>query len=160
MNQNEFRVRYVVALMAAIAFSWASICASPSLAQDEARVKAGLEAWKGAGCAECHGAFADGEKERDEAPTGADIRRARLTPDELKLTIRCGRPGGMPAFDDGGSGCTGETGDYPAPVKLNAEQIDNVIAYLQARIIGKGRITKQECLYYYDNKEDWCQDYN
>ena len=34
-----------------------------------------------------------------------------------------------------------------------------VVAYLQARIVGHGRITKTECLAYYDNQEDMCVDY-
>ena len=73
-----------------------------SFAQDEARVKAGLELWKTSGCADCHGAFADGEKDRDEAPTGANLRTSRLDAAALKQTIGCGRPGAdMPSFDEG-----------------------------------------------------------
>ena len=73
-----------------------------SSAQDEARVKAGLELWKTSGCADCHGAFADGEKDRDEAPTGANLRTSRLDAAGLKQTIGCGRPGAdMPSFDEG-----------------------------------------------------------
>jgi hypothetical protein len=69
---------------------------------------------------------------------------------------------GMPAFDQGASLCAGKTvGDYPAPRTLNSDEIDAVVAYLQARILGKGsRITKQECLLYYYDKPDWCEDYN
>jgi mono/diheme cytochrome c family protein len=146
-----------VLTVAAIALT----CATAAFAQSEDKVKAGVTAWRNAGCAECHGAFANGEKERDESPTGADLRRARLTADELKLTIRCGRPGtGMPSFEEGVSGCPGGVGDYPTSTKLSAEEIGNVVAYLQARIIGKGKITKQECLLYYTDKPDWCDDYN
>jgi mono/diheme cytochrome c family protein len=125
-------------------------------------VKAGLDLWRGSGCGDCHGAFANGEKERDEAPTGADLRRARLDAAALKLAISCGRVGiGMPAFDQGASQCAGKpVGDYPAPRTLNSDEIDAVIAYLQARILGKGRITKEECLLYYYDKPDWCEDYN
>src|SRR6266699_2079273 len=67
---------------------------APSLAQDNDKVKTGLEVWKNSGCAECHGSFADGEKQRDEAPTGANLRTARLDTAALKLVISCGRPGG------------------------------------------------------------------
>jgi mono/diheme cytochrome c family protein len=137
-------------------------CSTAAFAQNEDKVKAGVTAWRNSGCADCHGAFANGEKERDESPTGADLRRARLNAEELKLAIRCGRPGtGMPAFEEGASGCPGGGGDlYPAPSKLSPEEIDNVVAYLQARIVGKGKITKQECLLYYTDKPDWCDDYN
>jgi mono/diheme cytochrome c family protein len=131
------------------------------LAQSDAQIKAGLTVWRNSGCSDCHGAFANGEKERDESPSGADLRRAKLSIDELKLAIRCGRPGtGMPSFEEGARGCAGATGNlYPAPRKLSPEEIESVAIYLQARIIGHARITKQECLYYYDNDESWCEDY-
>src|SRR5262249_47008337 len=122
--------------------------------QDDARVKAGLEAWKRSGCAECHGSFADGEKQRDEAPTGANLRTTRLDTAALKLVISCGMPGGagMPAFDEGAykvRACYGRPlgpppdNLYPSSVTLTPDEIDAVITYLQARVIGKGRITKQ-----------------
>jgi mono/diheme cytochrome c family protein len=142
-----------------------------SLAQDNDKVKAGLEVWKKTGCADCHGAFANGEKERDESPSGANLRTARLDAAELKIVISCGRPGGsgMPAFDEGAykvRACYGRPlgappdNLYPAGVTLTPAEIDAVIAYLQARIIGRGRITKQECLAYYDDRPDDCADIN
>ena len=48
---------------------------------------------------------------------------------------------------------------YPTPRTLTPEQIDAVVAYLQARIVGRGRITRAECLAYYDDREDMCEDY-
>jgi mono/diheme cytochrome c family protein len=136
--------------------------ATAAFAQSEDKVKAGVNAWRNSGCSDCHGAFANGEKERDESPTGANIRQSRLKADELAQVIRCGRPGtGMPAFEEGATGCPGGGGElYPAPAKLSRADIDNVVAYLQARIMGKGKITKQECLLYYTDKPDWCDDYN
>jgi hypothetical protein len=47
----------------------------------------------------------------------------------------------------------------PTPRKLTSDEIDAVIAYLKARIIGRGRITREECLAYYDNQDDFCEDY-
>jgi mono/diheme cytochrome c family protein len=140
-----------------------------TIAQDQDKVKAGLEAWKNSGCAECHGSFADGEKQRDESPTGANLRTARLDAAALKLAISCGKPGGagMPAFDEGAykvRACYGRPlgpppdNLYPAGTTLTPEQIDAVIAYLQARIIGRGRITKEECLAYYTDRPDECDD--
>lgn len=158
VRQERWGTRSAVLTITAIALT----CSTAALAQNEDKVKSGLAAWRNSGCADCHGAFANGEKERDESPTGADLRRARLNAEEIKLAIRCGRPGtGMPSFEDGARGRPGGGGElYPAPTKLTAEQIDNVVAYLQARIIGKGKITKQECLLYYTDKPDWCDDYN
>ena len=142
-----------------------------AIAQDNDKVKAGLEVWKNTGCADCHGSFANGEKQRDESPTGANLRTARLDAAELKVVISCGKPGGsgMPAFDEGAYKvrvCYGRPlgappdNLYPAGVTLTPAQIDDVIAYLQARIIGRGRITKQECLAYYDDRPDECEDFN
>src|SRR6516162_11882603 len=93
------RSRWRAAIIPALA---AAFLASAAHAQDETTVKAGLEIWKSSGCSDCHGPFANGEKDRDEAPTGANLRESRLDGAALKETIRCGRPGtGMPSFDDG-----------------------------------------------------------
>jgi mono/diheme cytochrome c family protein len=157
--------RRVVRAFAVVAL----VYASASVAQDETKVKAGLEIWKSSGCADCHGAFADGEKDRDEAPTGANLRTSRLDAAALKQTISCGRPGAdMPSFDEGaytaracGGGPLGAAPDnlYPAPKKLSPAEIDTLIAYLQARVIGRGRITRDECLfYYYDALSSSCDD--
>ena len=120
--------------------------------------------WKTSGCSDCHGALANGEKERDESPTGANLRTARLDAAALKKVISCGRVGAeMPAFIEGAGSapaCSGQgAGEYPAPRTLTSDEIDAVVAYLQARIVGRGRITKTECLAYYDNQEDMCVDY-
>jgi mono/diheme cytochrome c family protein len=133
--------------------------ANVAVAQDEARVRAGLEVWKNAGCPDCHGAFADGDKQRDEAPTGANLRQMRLDNAAASETIRCGRPGtGMPKFGEDAytkRGCYGKSAGpepddlYPASRTLTAQEIEAVVTYLRARIVGKGAITPEECAYYY-----------
>jgi mono/diheme cytochrome c family protein len=172
MNSNEdTRLKCAARTGGVIVGAAIGILASSvgTVAQDQDKVKAGLDIWKNSGCAECHGSFADGEKQRDEAPTGANLRTARLDTAALKLVISCGRPGGagMPAFDEGAykvRACydrpLGAPPDnlYPAGTTLTPEQIDAVIAYLQARIIGRGRITKEECLSYYSDRPDECDD--
>jgi hypothetical protein len=155
----SFRARCAFAILSAVAL-WAS----PSLAQDEARVKAGLNAWKSAGCSECHGAFADGERERDEAPVGANLRSTRLDNAAITEVVRCGRPNtGMPRFDEGAysqRGCYGQpTGAvpdtlYPTPRMLSQQEIESVVTYLRARIIGKRAVTPEECSYYYGDLAD------
>jgi mono/diheme cytochrome c family protein len=138
-------------------------------AQSEDRVKAGLATWRNSGCADCHGAFADGEKQRDEMPAGANLRTTKLGAAALKQTISCGRPGtGMPSFDEGAykvRACNGlKLGSppddlFPAPVTLTPDEIDTVVTYLQTRVIGKGRtVTKEECLFYYADDPDFCED--
>jgi mono/diheme cytochrome c family protein len=138
-------------------------------AQDDDRVNAGLATWRSSGCADCHGAFADGEKQRDEMPAGANLRTTKLDAAGLKETISCGRPGaGMPSFDEDAwktRPCNGQPLGtapgylFPAPVTLTPAQIDDVVAYLQARVIGKGPVTKEECLFYYADDPGFCEDY-
>jgi mono/diheme cytochrome c family protein len=133
---------------------------SVAFGQSGDKVKVGLEVWKSSGCSDCHGAFANGEKDRDEAPTGANLRTARLDAAALKKIISCGKPGAeMPAFDEKAAMCSGEVGLYPTPRNLTSDEIDAVVAYLQARIVGHGKITKTECLAYYDGQEDMCGEF-
>jgi mono/diheme cytochrome c family protein len=159
VSRTVFRARCAFAILSTVAL-WAS----PSPAQDEARVKAGLDAWKNAGCSECHGAFADGERERDEAPVGANLRSTRLDNAAITEVIRCGRPNtGMPRFDEGAytqRACNGQpTGAvpdalYPTPRMLSLQEIELVVAYLRARVIGKRAVTPEECTYYYGDLAD------
>jgi mono/diheme cytochrome c family protein len=138
-------------------------------AESEDLVKAGLEIWKSSGCADCHGPFADGDKQRDEMPTGANLRGSRLDRAALKQTISCGRPDtGMPSFDGGAytvRACYGQPlgaapdNLYPAPRMLTPAQIDSVITYLQAHVLSRRQITHEDCLYYYyDAPSSWCED--
>src|SRR3984893_15602240 len=159
-------VRRSVILTLAIA---AMAQATAAWAWDENQVKAGLEVWKSAGCADCHGPFADGDKQRDEMPTGANLRGSRLDAAALKQTISCGRPDtGMPSFDGGAylvrpcyGRALGAAPDnlYPAPRTLTPEQIDSVITYLQAHVLGRRKVTYEDCLYYFnDAPSSWCDD--
>jgi mono/diheme cytochrome c family protein len=137
--------------------------------QDSTRVTAGLATWKSAGCADCHGKFADGNPDDDDFPIGADLRTTRLGTAALRQTITCGRPGtGMPSFDEGAyvvSGCYGQRPGsrpsdlQPTPRMLSQEEVDEVVEYLQARIIGRGKVTREECLAYYEGQDDACDDY-
>src|SRR5258706_1748845 len=140
-----------------------------TLAQNSDGVKAGLATWKTAGCADCHGPFADGDREDDDFPIGANLRTAKLDAASLRMTIRCGRAGtGMPSFDEEayttrecyGRPQVSRPGNLqPTPRTLSLDEIDAVIAYLQARIIGRGKITREECLSYYEDQPDTCEDY-
>ena len=161
------RLAFRTALPGVVAMA---LACSASHAQNPTEAKAGLEVWQSSGCANCHGPFADGNKSDDDAPTGANLRATRLDAAALKQTISCGRPGAdMPSFDEGAysvRSCYGQPPGaapdnlYPAPRKLTPGEIDAVVAYLQARIIGRGDITKEECLTYYDGAADLCDDFH
>ena len=153
----------------ALAFAVAALAyTTATLGQNEDKVRAGVNIWRTSGCADCHGPFADGEQEDDDFPRGANLRTTRLDRGALRLTISCGRPGsGMPSFDEAAytvRACYGRPlgprpdNLQPTPRFLSPDEIDTVIAYLQARIIGHGKITREEC-YYYDDKPEWCEDY-
>jgi Cytochrome C oxidase, cbb3-type, subunit III len=154
---------------AAVLVIAALACSTITLAQNTDRVKAGLVFWKTAGCADCHGPFADGDREDDDFPIGANLRTTKLDPAALKMTIRCGRAGtGMPSFDEEayttrecyGRPQANRPGNLqPTPRTLTLDEIDAVIAYLQERIIGRGKITREECLSYYDDQPDTCEDH-
>src|SRR5258705_13946330 len=94
-QKQRWGARSAILTITAIALT----CSTAASAQSEDKVKAGVAAWRNSGCADCHGAFANGEKERDESPTGADLRRGRGRKEEHKVVNPCGRPGaGKPPF--------------------------------------------------------------
>src|SRR5438874_421331 len=170
LNWNE-RVKQSAHAAAVILGVAVSILAysTPTPAQNDDKVTAGLRMWHEAACADCHGPFADGNREDEDWPVGANLRTTRLDATGLKLAISCGRAGaGMPAFDEGAytvRACYGRPlgaapdNLHPSGRKLSPDEIDAVIAYLEARIIGRGRITREECLSYYQDQADWCEDY-
>jgi hypothetical protein len=169
LETHAVRGRVVPQIFALAVIVIAAI-ATAAWAESEAQVKAGLEVWKTAGCPDCHGPFSDGDKQRDEMPTGANLRGSRLDLATMKQTISCGRPDtGMPSFDGGAytvRACYGQPlGNppdnlYPAPRTLTPAEIDDVIVYLQARVLGRRQITKDDCLFYYYDQPSWCDDFS
>jgi mono/diheme cytochrome c family protein len=167
-NLNSTRdtgVRAAVWIMAVVAFL---AHATAAHAQDDAKVGAGLEIWRSSGCVDCHGPFADGDRDDDDYPMGANLRTTRLDAAGIKLTIRCGRAGtGMPSFDGGAytvRACYGRplgaapNDLQPTPRTLSLDQIDALVAYLEARVVGRGKVTRQECLSYFERTAD-CEDF-
>jgi hypothetical protein len=46
----------------------------------------------------------------------------------------------------------------PTPRTLSLDEIDALAGYLQARIVGRGKVTRGECEFYYEGKAD-CDDF-
>jgi len=165
MSATQGRHRSAVLVVALVVLL---LHGSASLAQDESKIRAGLDTWQSSGCADCHGPFADGNRDDDDYPQGANLRTTRLGVADIEMTIRCGRPGtGMPSFDPGSytdRACYGRPlgarpdNLQPTPRPLSLDEISALIAYLQARIVSHGRVTREECLSYYDGKAD-CDDF-
>jgi mono/diheme cytochrome c family protein len=116
-----------------------------AFAQNAARVAAGEEAWNKAGCPQCHGASGEGGA-GGEFSAGPSLQKTRLDRAALAETISCGLPGTeMPAWLDDAyteRPCYGfPKGPAPAglvltPV-LSAEEIQALLDYLMAKIVGK-----------------------
>ena len=151
------------------------LVASPPLqaqTADPEDIRAGAELFRKKGdCQACHGWAADGRKMNNEMPDGADLRTTKLDRDTLITTIKCGRPGtGMPAFDkfaysDGR--CYGlkqadlkarglQIADPSSP--LISREVENIVDFLYAKVIGKGPINHAGCIEYWGSDIDLCKD--
>jgi hypothetical protein len=154
------------------ALAAALLAAAPAAAQDRDRIEAGLQIWRSkANCQTCHGWAGDGRKMDSQMPDGADLRVSQLDHDGLVLTIKCGRPGaGMPAYDkfaysDGR--CYGMTAADlrkagltladPAAT-LQPREIDLVIEFLVAKVIGQGDMTAEKCAAFWGEKVAVCDE--
>ena len=122
-------------------------------------------------CGFCHGWSGDGAGDPQWPGKAANLRETKLDHDQLVEVIRCGVPGGtaMPHFDKfawtKGEDCYGMTaedvGDKKPPtptVGLQKREIEAIVAYLEARVIGKGPPTVADCEEYFGQGSRRCQD--
>ena len=123
-----------------------------------------------ADCQACHGWAADGRKMESQMPDGANLRETTLDRAQLIMTIRCGRPGReMPAYEraaysDGR--CYGmkqaelkSSGlQLPdAPALLQPREIESIVDYLFAKVIGKGPMNRARCVEFWGADNDACR---
>lgn len=122
-------------------------------------VSAGKQAFKvKANCVNCHGWPGDGATGKNPRSPGiaANLRVTQLDHNALIQIVSCGIPGtAMPYHDNQAykdNRCYGTTAaDYtpetaPQPGNyLSAQDIVNVVAYVEAKIKDRGPITKAEC---------------
>jgi len=111
-----------------------------------------------ADCAYCHGWAGDGAGQGQSPGGAANLRQSRLNRDSLIMVISCGIPGrGMPHFDDRAytdKRCYGmteaELGENvppnPPSTALPRRDIETVADYLLAKVVGRGPITREECV--------------
>jgi hypothetical protein len=108
-------------------------------------------------CVSCHGWAGDGEGQPHSAGDAPNLRVTKLSRDALIEVIGCGRPGTpMPHFNAyaySHDKCYGLTeaeigSDIPpdAPASLQRREIEAVVNYLQAKVIGRGKPTKAQCI--------------
>ena len=152
------------------AFFAALLAASPASAQTADDLADGMRLYLQKGnCQACHGWAGDGRKMDSQMPDGANLRESQLPREALVLTIKCGRPGrSMPAFDkfaysDGR--CYGMKADElksrglalpDPPATLQPREIDLLVDFLLARVVGKGAMDRARCVEYWGSEVEAC----
>ncbi|RYE10047.1 MAG: hypothetical protein EOP22_06090 [Hyphomicrobiales bacterium] len=127
-------------------------------APTEEQILAGLAVWKDrGGCFNCHGNFGQGG-EGGHFPAGPSLRKTQLDLETLHLVIACGLPTTKMPYNLKGAYetddfCYGETGGVPTDLSpgatLSNEEITDLVAYMEARMVGQRRITKAQCVEYF-----------
>jgi mono/diheme cytochrome c family protein len=123
-----------------------------------------------ANCQACHGWAGDGHKTDSQMPDGANLRETKLNRAGLALIVKCGKLNSqMPAFDkfaysDGR--CYGkkqaDLKSYPTrmpdpPATLQPREIDLVVDFLIAKIVGKGPMDRAKCVEFWGSETDVCK---
>jgi mono/diheme cytochrome c family protein len=124
-----------------------------------------------ADCQYCHGWAGDGAGQGQSPGGAANLRKSQLDRATLIVVIGCGVPGtAMPHFDEDAytdKRCYGQTeadlGDRTPPLPpsttLPKRDIEVLADYLLAKIIGRGPITREECLENFGERGRSCNDY-
>jgi hypothetical protein len=110
-------------------------------------------------CSYCHGWAGDGAGAPQSSGGAANLRETKLNRQQLIEVISCGRPGqAMPRFDDqayADKRCYGgiteaalgqDLPPLPPGSLLQGREIAALVDFLQAKIINRGPITRDECL--------------
>lgn len=130
---------------AALCLPLCVILTTCAVAQDAPRLAAGEAAWDKAACLQCHGSTGEGGP-GGEFAAGPSLRKTRLDRAALVETISCGLPGTeMPAWLDGAYTRRACYGFPPGPAPggttltpvLSADEVDALVAYLLANIVGR-----------------------
>ena len=143
----------------ALAAALALVLALPAAAQTSGDITLGKRLYQAkATCGHCHGWAGNGAGDPLSPGKAANLRETKLDHNQLVEIIRCGVPGGtaMPHFDKfawtEGEDCFGMTGAEvgdkkpPAPTaELSKREIEAIVAYLEAKVVGKGPPTVADC---------------
>ena len=160
-----------VVLVALASMSAARVHAQTGAEPDPGDLAEGRRLFEQKGnCQACHGWSGDGHKTDNQMPDGANLRETKLPRTGLVMTIKCGRLNSqMPAFDkfaysDGR--CYGKTQAdlkaYPTrmpdpPSTLQPREIDLLVDFMLARIVGQGPMDRAKCAQFWDTDTDVCR---
>ena len=165
--------RFEVSAIALLSLATSVVAAGYPQAPDAADVAEGMRLYLQKGdCQACHGWAADGRKMDSQMPDGANLRTTRLDRDKLITAIKCGRPGrGMPAFDrlaysDGRCNNMKQADlkrlglELPdPPATLQPREIDQLVDFLFAKVIGKGPLNRSTCIEYWGSDVEVCREF-
>jgi cbb3-type cytochrome c oxidase subunit III len=162
----------VATLLLAFLGASASRVAAQGTASDPSDLAEGRRLYQQkANCQACHGWSGDGHKTDNQMPDGANLRETKLPRAGLVMTIKCGRLNSqMPAFDkfaysDGR--CYGKTqADLKSyatrmpdpPATLQQREIDLIVDFLMARVVGKGPMDHAKCVEFWGEDAEVCKD--
>jgi mono/diheme cytochrome c family protein len=136
-------------------------------AETERLLNYGKEIFKSkAVCQFCH--KWDGSGDQGYGGNAPSLRKTKLSREQVTETVKCGRPGaGMPYHDEFAytdKRCYGVTRDDlgndmpPEPnAFLNPHEIDAVVQYLFAKVVGRGDSTYEECVEFWGMDTRQCE---
>ncbi|MDA1132633.1 MAG: c-type cytochrome [Proteobacteria bacterium] len=121
-------------------------------------------------CPLCHGWAGHGVHEDPRAPNGANLRETAMDAEALYVAVQCGLPGtSMPFFDRlayTDDRCYGMTADAIGDMKpppgqpvLIKREIDALVAYLMAKVVGRGEPSEEECVEFFGADNNRCTDF-
>ena len=173
MPRSQTSAGIVRAGLATLAVVAALAGSSAAFAQSAEDIAAGRQLFLQKGnCQACHGWAADGRKMDSQMPDGANLRTTRLNRSNLVAAIKCGRPGkGMPAFDrlaySDGRCYDMKEADLKRlglqlpdpPATLQPREIDMLVEFLFAKVIGKGPMDRAGCIEYWGSDVQACSEF-
>ena len=122
-------------------------------------------------CAFCHGWAGDGAGEPQSNGGAASLRQSFLNREQLVEVIMCGRPGTpMPRFDEDAytdkrcyditeAELGPNTPTLPPGSTLQKREAEAIADYIVAKLIGRGAVTREECLEVFGQDARSCGDY-
>ncbi|WP_082434207.1 c-type cytochrome [Devosia sp. A16] len=138
---------------------------APAAAPADAAVERGLLVWKSQDCIGCHGWAGNGER-IGENPRGPNLRALELDAETLKEVVMCGRPGTQMPYHDPAAysddRCYGMTRTDTQGMQLlegkpiTAEEADDLVAYMEARMLGRPEQPNQDDCRAYYGKRPFC----
>jgi mono/diheme cytochrome c family protein len=165
---QERGVGICAAAVLALALGVVAGMSGAARAQDLARGKQLYE--QKAGCGYCHGWAGDGQGDPRSEGGAPSLRISELSLEQVTEVIQCGRPGtGMPhhdrfAYTD--KRCYDATADDLGAMKparsdqtLQKAEILAIADYVKAKIIGRGPVTREQCIEFFGQETNECLRY-